>query len=140
LNEKRNDEFNLLHEIVTNLSVSEAKMTNPYQTPGTDPSVREKEEVRNAGPFHLGKTLAGLTFLEFFFAMLLAPPDNGRTLGYDLSVIVFVNGLLYLFVYLPKRFRLGRDPGISVWTLFFYLFLAVAAVIVTNYCLHSRSY
>ena len=79
-------------------------MSNPYESP-TSESSGNVEPTPTRGTYHLGRTLAVLTFVEIFLAMLLAPADNGRWIGYATAAIVLANGLIYVTQYVPYRLR-----------------------------------
>ena len=111
-------------------------MSNPYEAPTSDSSTNV-EPASTRGTHHLGRTLAVLTFVEIFAAMLLAPADNGRWLGYATAAIVLANGLIYLTQYIPYRLRHGRDPGTTSAAIFAYIAFAFACVIGMTFILDS---
>ncbi len=111
-------------------------MSNPYESPTSESSGNAKP-ASTRGTHHLGRTLAVLTFVEIFLAMLLAPADNGRWLGYATAAIVLANGLIYLTQYVPHRLRHGCDPGTTFSAIAVYIAFAFACVVGMTFILDS---
>ncbi len=111
-------------------------MSNPYESP-TSESSATVESVPTRGAYHLGRTLAVLTLVEIFVAMILAPADNGRWLGYATAAIVFANGMIYLVQYVPHRLRHRRDPGTTFGAIVAYIAFAFACVVSMTFILDS---
>ena len=111
-------------------------MSNLNESPTSETS-GNVEPTPTRGTYHLGRTLAVLTFVEIFLAMLLAPADNGRWLGYATAAIVLANGLVYLTQYVPCCLRHGCDPGTTTAAIVAYTAIAFACVVGMTFILDS---